>query len=56
MSQDETKKKKIEIEKIYEEYMTKMNELKKEQDLILADFLQTLEKAKMKEAQNKLKN
>lgn len=54
MSQDEIKNKKIEIEKIYNEYLVKMNELKKEQDKILAEFLHELEKAKIDELKNKL--
>lgn len=56
MDKDEIKKRSEEIEKIYQEYMGKVNDLKKEQDKILEDFLHELEKAKMEEVRNKLKN
>jgi hypothetical protein len=54
MTPEEIKKRAEEIEKIYQEYMEKMSELKKEQDKILQDFLQELEKAKMEEIRSKL--
>lgn len=56
MDKDEIRKKTEEIEKIYQEYVGKVKELKKEQDKILGDFLHELEKAKMEEIRNKLKS
>jgi len=56
MDKDEIKKRAKEIEKIYQEYIGKVKELKKEQDQILEDFLHELEKAKIEEIRNKLKS
>lgn len=56
MDKNEIKKRAQEIEKIYQEYIGKVKELKKEQDKILGDFLHELEKAKMEEIINKLKS
>jgi hypothetical protein len=47
-------KKKEEIERIYREYAGKMNELKKEQDTVLEDFLGELEKEKIEEIKRNL--
>lgn len=54
MDKEEIKKKAEEIEKIYKDYMEKMNELKREQDKVLEEFLHELEKAKMEELISKL--
>jgi len=56
MAQEKIKKSIQEIEKIYQEYLGKVKELKKEQDQILKEFLQELEKAKMEEIRSKLAN
>lgn len=44
------------IEKIYQEYLAKMANLKKEQDRILADFVKELEKNKIEEIRKNLNN
>lgn len=55
MDRENIKKSIQEIEKIYQEYVKKVNALKKEQDQILKEFLQELEKAKIKEIRDRLK-
>lgn len=54
MDQEEIKKRMEEIKKIYKEYADGMEELKKEQNQILEEFLHELEKAKMEEIRSKL--
>jgi len=45
-----------EIEKIYQEYIDKLNALKKEQDKILQEFIAELEKRKIEEIKDKIKS
>lgn len=54
MNQEEIKRRANEIERLYKEYMTEMEKLKKEQDKVLGDFLHELERVKMEEIRNKL--
>jgi len=54
MTQNEIKQKAEEVEKIYADYVEEMGNLKKEQDDLLNNFLQELEKAKIEELKNKL--
>ena len=54
MDNEQVKKQAEKIEDIYQDYSGKMNELKKEQDKILEDFLHELEKAKIEEIKSKL--
>lgn len=54
MAQNDIKQKTREVEKIYTDYIEEMNKLKKEQDDLLNNFLQELEKAKVEELKNKL--
>jgi ubiquitin len=54
MENDKIKQRAEKIEEIYQEYIQKMGELKKEQDKILEEFLHELEKAKMEELRSKL--
>lgn len=43
-----------EIEKIHQEFKQKMEDLRREQDRVLEEYLAELEKAKMEELRNKL--
>jgi len=54
MSDEQIKKQAEKIEGIYQDYSVKMNDLKKEQDKILEEFLHELEKAKIEEIKSKL--
>jgi hypothetical protein len=54
MNQDQIKLKNAKVEKIYDEYLRKMDELKKEQNKILDEFLQKLEEEKIKEIRKKI--
>lgn len=56
MSENELKQKAKEIEKIYQEYINKMEALKGEQNKIIDDFIAELEKAKIADLTSKLKN
>ncbi len=54
MDKDEIKTKAEKIKGIYQEYMNKINELKVEQDKIIAEFIKDLEKAKIEEIKDSL--
>jgi hypothetical protein len=56
MDKDELRKKAEEIEKVYNEYKAKVNELKKERNGIINELVAELEKAKIEKIMNKLKN
>lgn len=56
MDTEQIKKQAEKIEEIYRDYLEKMNELKREQDKILEDFLHELEKSKMDEIRSKIAN
>lgn len=56
MDRNNIKEKAEEVEKIYNEFLQKMQELKKEQNMILDEFMAELEKAKMEDIRNKLNN
>ena len=47
-------KKQKEIKVIYEQYLTKLNELKKEQQKIIDDFIQEIEKRKIEKIKKEL--
>ena len=55
MKQKNEQEKIAEIKKIYAEYKQEIEKLKKEQDQILDDFLDKMEKMKLEEIRNKLK-
>lgn len=55
MAKNEIEQKTKEIERIYADYLADMNKLKEEQDNLLNDFLKELEKIKLEEIRNKIK-
>lgn len=56
MNQDEAKEKLEAIEKLYQEYLLKIDDLKKEKNKIIDDFVAELEKEKINELRNRLNN
>lgn len=55
MNNGEIKQKSEEIEKIHQEYMGKIAELRKEQNRLLDDFTSKLEKEKKNEIMSKIR-
>lgn len=51
-----SKKSHEEMEKIYQEYSGRLNELKKEQENIFKDFIAQIEKIKLEEIKNRILN
>lgn len=53
-SDDTTKAERIEA--VYQEYIEKLGQLKKEQDRVVEEFVQALEQAKLDEIRSKMKH
>lgn len=51
---DQIKEKAEKIEKIYQEYIGKIEELRKKQSQIINDFIKKLEEAKIEELRSKI--
>ncbi|MDP2684313.1 MAG: hypothetical protein Q8P20_04595 [bacterium] len=55
MNKEEIQKKADQIEKIYQDYQVKLNQLKSKQNNVIKGFIEKLEKEKLEKLRNLLK-